>query len=86
MVDTSLVFEVQVIDGEVIPVPGVEVGARFAYPAASTTWSSVVTDGDGCAQFSDRHPEHPATVCLYVADAPCGTYEVTDGRQIVLEM
>lgn len=83
---TSLAFDVQVIDGEVLPVPGVEVGARFAYPVSSSTWSSSVTDGDGCAHFDDRHPEHPRSVCLYVGDDNCGTYQVDEGRQIVLEV
>ena len=86
MDETMLAFDVQVLDGEIIPVPGVEVGARFAYPTASRTWSSAVTDGDGCAHFDDAHPEHPDTVCLYVGDANCGTFSVAEGCEIVLEV
>ena len=86
MSETSLIFDVQVIDGDIIPVPGVEIGARFAYPDSSRTWSSAVTDADGCAHFDDAHPEHPDTVCLYVGDDDCGTYSVSDGCEIVLEV
>lgn len=86
MPETVLAFDVRVLDGEIFPVPGVEVGARFAYPAASKTWSSAVTDADGCARFDDAHPEPPATVCLYVGDDHCGTFEVAPGSSIVLEV
>ncbi len=86
MGETLLTFEVRAIDGEIIPVPSLEVGARFTYAAAPSTWSSAVTDGDGCARFSDRHPEAPQSVCLYVEDSACGTFPVEDGGLIVLEL
>lgn len=86
MAETMLAFDVQVIDGEVIPVPGVEIGARFAYADSPRTWSSSVTDADGCAHFSDSHPEAPDSVCLYVGDDTCGTFSVTHGCEIVLEV
>ncbi len=86
MGETLVSFEVRAIDGEIIPVPSLEVGARFTYGAAPSTWSSAVTDGDGCAHFSDRHPETPESVCLYVDNSSCGTYPVEDGGLIVLEM
>lgn len=83
---TLLSFEVRAVDGEVMPVPELEVGARFTYPQAASTWSTAVTDGDGCATFRDHHPETPQQVCLYVGDERCGTYPVVDGASIVLEV
>jgi hypothetical protein len=35
---------------------------------------------------SDRHPEAPRQVCLYIGDERCGTYPVKDGASIVLEV
>jgi hypothetical protein len=84
--DTLLTFEVRAVDGEVMPVPELEVGARFTYPQAASSWSTAVTDGDGCATFRDRHPESPRQVCLYVGDERCGTYAVAEGASIVLEV
>jgi len=81
-----LTFSVRAVDGEVLGVPALEVGARFNYPGAPSTWSTAVTDGDGCACFSDRHPEPPGGVCLFVGDERCGTFPVSDGAMIVLEM
>lgn len=81
-----MTFAVRAIDGELLPVPELEVGARFSYPAAPSTWSTARTDGDGCAWFRDRHPEVPRTVCLYVGDERCGTFPVEDGAAIVLEV
>jgi hypothetical protein len=86
MAETMIAFDVQVIDGEILPVPGVDVGARFSYPAASSTWSNAVTDAEGYAHFDDLHPESPHSVCLYVADDDCGTFSVADGCEIVVEM
>jgi len=83
---TLLRFDVQVIDGEAMPVPEQEVGARFSYPEDASTWSSAVTDGDGCAHFRDRHPQPPVSVCLYIGDERCGTFEVGDGASLVLEV
>jgi hypothetical protein len=81
-----LAFEVRAVDGEVMPVPDLEVGARFTYPVAASSWSTAVTDGDGCARFHDRHPEAPRHVCLYVGDENCGTFPVAHGAAIVLEV
>lgn len=86
MADTLISFDVQVVDGEVLPVPGLEIGARFGYPTIPSTWSSSTTDGDGTARFSDEHAEPPETVCLYVGEGPCGTFPVEDGSRLVLEM
>jgi hypothetical protein len=86
VIDTMLAFEVRAVDGELLPVPELEVGARFSYPAAASTWSTAKTDGDGCAHFRDRHPEAPRSVCLYVGDERCGTFAVADGAAIVLEV
>ena len=54
---TLLTFDVHVVDGETIPVPAQEVGARFSYPDDASSWSTAFTDGDGCARFRDRHPQ-----------------------------
>jgi len=81
-----LTFDVQVVDGEAIPVPAQEVGARFSYPGDASSWSTAITDGDGCARFRDRHPQHPSSVCLYVGDERCGTFPVHDGVCLVLEV
>jgi hypothetical protein len=86
MLSTMVSFAVQVVDGEGIPVPGVEVGARYRYPKAPRTWSSEHTDQDGCAYFRDEHPEEPTEVCLFVGDDDCGTYPLTEGTCFVLEM
>jgi hypothetical protein len=83
---TLLTFDVQVVDGEAIPVPDQEIGARFSYPQDASTWSTSVTDGDGCARFHDRHPEVPVSVCLYLGDERCGTFQVRDGASLVLEV
>ena len=86
MADTALTFEVQVIDRGVISVPVVEAAGRFSSEVALTTRSGAVTDHDGCARLSDRHPESPGTVGPHVGDDPCETHEVTAGRHIVPEM
>jgi len=82
----TLAFDVRVVDGEGIPVPAVEVGARYRYPTASRTWSSELTDGDGLAQFCDDHAERPEEVCLFVGEDDCGTYPLSEGCHLVLEM
>ncbi len=79
-------MDVQVVDGEGMPVPGLEVGARYHYPAHAGTWNTAVTDGDGWARFRDDHVEAPSEVCLYVADRPCDTFPFVDGMRITLEL
>ncbi|MFV1960763.1 MAG: hypothetical protein ACC658_02920 [Acidimicrobiia bacterium] len=79
-------FEVEVVDGEGIPVPALEVGARYGYPEAPRTWSSEYTDGEGCARFRDSHIECPIEVRLFVGDDECGSFALADGAHIVLEM
>ena len=86
MVSTVVGFDVQVVDGEGIPVPLIEVGARYRYPTAPRTWSSELTNGDGCAHFQDDHAEPPTDVCLFVGDEDCGTHTLTPGACYVLEM
>ncbi|MBI5157979.1 MAG: hypothetical protein HZA58_08215 [Acidimicrobiia bacterium] len=84
--DLLLTFEVRAVDGEVMAVPELEVGARFSYPQAASTWSTAITNGDGVAIFRDQHPETPQRVCLYVGDERCGTFDLTEGASIVLEV
>ena len=80
-------FRVQVIDGEGMPVPGVDLGVRFRYPGESTTWSQATTDGDGYARFADKHPEGPLQACFFVGDDYCDTWtELVDDGCYVLEM
>lgn len=83
---STISFEVLVLDGEGIPVPAVEVGARYRYRNLPRTWSHEVTDGDGCAVFRDDHTEPPVEVCLLVSDDRCGDYPLRDGDRYVLEM
>jgi hypothetical protein len=87
MSKTHVAFRVQVIDGEGIPVAAVEVGARFRYESAPTTWSRAITDGDGYASFSDEHPETPQRVCFFIGEDVCDSWvEVADGKCFVLEL
>ena len=76
----------EVVDGEGIPVPALEVGARYGYPTASRTWSSEYTDGEGCARLRDSHIEPPNEVRLFVGDHECDSFALVDGTHIVLEM
>jgi len=77
---------VLVIDGECIPVPDVEVGARFKYSDRASTWCSVQTDGDGMAWFRDEHLELPLQVDLYAGHLLYDTFPVADGTTLVLEV
>jgi hypothetical protein len=79
-------FDVKVLDGEGLPLPSVEVGARYRYEAGPRTWSAEVTDGDGHAAFCDDHPSPPLEVVLFVGDEDCGCYPVAEGAHITLEM
>lgn len=83
---TTVSFDVKVIDGEGLPVPSVEVGARYKYETGPRTWSSELTDGDGHASFTDDHSAPPIEVELYVEDEDCGCYPVVEGEHITLEM
>jgi hypothetical protein len=82
----TITFDVEVLDGEGMAVPGVEVGARYRYRHAPRTWSVATTDRAGCARFRDAHEEPPEEVCLFVGDEDCGSYRVTDRCSLVLEM
>ena len=86
MLDTALAFDVYVVDGEGMPVPWTEVGARYRYPKLPKTWSTECTDGDGYAHFRDEHKEEPTEVCLFVGDQECGTHALVAGAEYVLEM
>ena len=86
MLSTMLSFDVKVVDGEGISVPSTEVGARYRYPTAPRTWSSEITDANGYARFRDEHTEPPTEVCLFVGDQECGTYALSEGAHITLEM
>lgn len=79
-------FDVKVIDGEGLPVPSVEVGARYRYETGPRTWSAEYTDGEGLASFRDDHPRRPVEVTLFVEDEDCGRYPVVEGEHITLEM
>lgn len=68
-----IAFRVRAIDGECQPVPGLEIGARFHYAAAPSTWSAQTSDGEGYADFDDEHPEAPVEAHLFVGDEHCGT-------------
>jgi hypothetical protein len=83
---TTISFAVEVVDGEGIPVPALEVGARYRYAEAPRSWSSEYTDGEGCARFRDSHIEPPLEVCLYVGDDECGSYALVDGAHFILEV
>ena len=86
MVATVVRFGVRVLDGECIPVPGLELGARFKYEREPSTWNSAVTDGDGTAEFCDEHPEPPVRVDVYVGESLCETFPVEDGATFILEV
>ncbi len=83
---TMVPFEVEVVDGEGIPVPELAVGARYRYPQAAGTWSSESTDAGGCARFRDSHIEPPVEVSLFVGDDECGSFALLDDAHFVLEM
>lgn len=83
---TVLTFDVILVDGDGYPVTGADVNARFRFPSAPAAWSTARTDADGRASFHVEHPEAPLEVCLYVDDAPCGSYQVESGDSLVLEL
>jgi hypothetical protein len=84
---SRLAFRVQVVDGEGMPVAGLDLGARFRYPSDATTWSRSTTDGDGYARFDDEHPEPPESACFFVGDDYCDTWiEIAQDGCYVLEM
>lgn len=86
MIATVLEFEVLVVDGDGLSVADLDVGARFKYESAASTWSTARTDGDGWARFRDDHPEPPTEACLFVADRPCDTVAIHDGAHLTLEL
>ena len=79
-------IEVRAVDGECLPVPDLEIGARYRYENSPSTWDTETTNGDGVASFVDEHPEPPLEMRLYVSDALCDTFEVEDGATLVLEL
>lgn len=83
---TVVEFLVKVYDGECIPVADLEIGARFAYPDAPSTWSRSVTDGDGCAAFREAHHEPPEGVDLFVGGAMSEHFAVQHGATLILEV
>ncbi len=86
MLATVVEFQVVVVDGEGIPVPGLEIGARYHYRNSPSTWDCATTDGDGVARFTDEHAEMPFEVALFVGDEQCGTYPLTNHAHLTLEM
>lgn len=83
---TVVKLGVRAVDGECIPVPGLEIGARYTYPDSPSTWSTECTDGDGLAWFCDEHPELPSEVQLYLGDKYCDTFPAEDGTTVILEV
>ena len=79
-------FGVCVVDGECIPVPGLELGARYKYEHSPSTWTSAITNGEGTAQFCDEHAQPPLHVDVYIGDSFCETFPVEDGATVVLEV
>jgi hypothetical protein len=85
-VGTTVTYEVEVVDGEAIPVPAVEVAAHYRYTASPRTWSAEVTDGEGIAHFNEVHPEPPVEVCLSIGEVDCGSRTLQDGDLIIVEV
>ena len=83
---TVVNFQVRVVDGECLPVPGLKLGARYKYEHNPSSWSSAETDGEGMAQFRDEHTEPPLSADLYVGDSFCDTFPVEDGSTTILEV
>ena len=86
MLATIVDHAVVVVDGECLPVPGLEVGARYHYPSAPSTWDSAKTDGDGVAQFGGEHQEMPGDVAMFVDGELCGTFPFANHARLTLEM
>lgn len=86
MLATVIRFEVFAVDGECLPIPGVEIGARFHYADAPSSWDCATTDGDGVASFVGEHPEPPTETALFVADEMLGIYAVGDHERITIEL
>jgi len=66
-------FRVRAVGGECEPVAGLEIGARFHYTDAPSTWSTARTDGEGYAHFDDEHLAPPTEACLFVCGDHCLT-------------
>lgn len=86
MLATIVDYSVYVVDGENLPVPGVEIGARYHYPTAPSTWDCATSGGDGMARFSGEHPEEPTEVALFVDGELGGTYTLENGTTLTLEL
>jgi hypothetical protein len=85
-VATVVKIGVRAVDGEAIPVPGLEIGCRYRYVRHASTWSVRCTDGDGLAWFHDDHREPPVGIDLFVGDRFCDTFPAEDGTTVVLEL
>ncbi|MDJ0925190.1 MAG: hypothetical protein QNJ77_11565 [Acidimicrobiia bacterium] len=85
MASSVITLEVEVLDGDCIEVPFLEVGARFSYATIASTWSTASADCGGRARFRDEHAEPPVDVTFFVKDENCGTFPVEDGACYVLE-
>ena len=82
-----IAFRVRAVDGECQPVPDLEIGARFHYPASPSTWSVEKTDAEGYARFDDEHREAPLEACLFVGGEQCCTIApVEPGGCHILEL
>lgn len=86
MLATIVDYSVYVVDGECLPVPGMEICARYHYPTAASTWDCAESGGDGVARFSGEHVEPPSEVALFVDGQLCGTYPLAPGATLTLEM
>lgn len=83
---TAVRIGVLAVDGEGIPVTGLEIGCRYRYVGQASSWSVGLTDGDGLVWFHDHHQEAPAEVDLFVRDRFCDTFPAEDGATVVLEL
>ena len=86
MLATIIDYRVYVVDGECLPVPGMEICARYHYPTTPSTWDCAESGGDGIAEFSGEHAEAPSEVALFVNGQMCGTYPLVHDATLTLEM
>jgi len=86
MAGTVFELAIKTSDGECLGVPGLEVGVRYRYASSPATWSTAITDGDGVAHLIDIHPEPPVAVDVFSGERLCGSYDLADCCDVVLEV
>lgn len=77
---------VKTVDGECLPVPGLEIGVRYRYTDNPAAWSTAITDGDGIARFHDAHPEPPIDVEVFADGRHCDTHRMCESGEVVLHL